>query len=715
MRADSFLISIVLGCLGSLLACQASELDLGAPRHGAAQRTRDGEWRHYLGDPGRSHYSPLRQIDRENVDRLEVAWTYDTGPLEGSLTQIQCNPIVVDGVLYGTTSRAHPFAIDAATGRELWKFDPVAAGSSAQGHNRGLVYWDGPEGGQIIAAAGQDLWALDATTGEPVSRFGDRGRVDLRDGLSHESGGGDVTSRTPGAIYQDLLIIGTKVGETEGAAPGDIRAYDLETGEIRWIFHTIPHAGEFGAETWPAGSSAEQGGANSWAGVTLDEERGIVFLPTGSATPDFWGGDRHGDNLFANSLLALDAATGERIWHFQIVHHDLWDRDLPAPPNLVRFERDGRMIDAVSQTTKAGLLFVFDRETGEPIFPIEERPVHASLLDGEWVSPTQPFPTAPPPFTRQGFDLSMIHRDRREGFLEEQTKRLEGMYMGENFVPPSLEGSTMFPSFDGGAEWGGAAWDESTGLLYVNANEVGGMLRLMERPKGVNPRGIYLEKCGLCHGADLKGTGTGPSIIDVGDRRTTVALLTVIALGGGRMPSFVDMPLPIIERLAAYIANPDDLDVALAELDARPGSDSKYVTAGYLYLRDENGVPINEPPFGTLTAIDLAKGELRWQIPLGEYPHLVEQGLVGTGTENYGGPVVTAGGLLFIAASVDEKLRAFDKLTGEELWQATLPAAGYATPATYSVDGRQFVVIAAGGGKLGTKSGSKYVAYALPD
>jgi quinoprotein glucose dehydrogenase len=703
----------VFGVLALATACAWLRNEGDAPNASRA----NAEWRHYLGDPGRAHASPLKQIDRDNVSQLELAWAYDTGPPAGALSQIQCNPIVVDGVLYATTSRSHPFALDAATGRELWRFDPVAHGSASQGHNRGVVHWAGPDGGRILAASGHDLWALDAKTGEPVASFGRDGRVDLREGLSHTHGRGEVTSPTPGAIYRDLLIVGTKVGESEGAAPGDIRAYDLHSGEIRWIFHTIPHAGEPGAETWPEGAASRQGGANSWAGVTLDAERGIAYLPTGSATPDFWGGERPGDNLYANSVLALDAATGRLLWHQQLVHHDLWDRDLPAPPNLVRFEREGRTIDAVAQPTKAGLLFVFDRETGEPVFPIEERPVHGSIVEGEWVSPTQPFPAAPPPFTRQGFDRDMLDHDRHrgDGFRARQLERLEGVRTGQNFIPPSLEGSAMYPGFDGGAEWGGAAWDAESGLLFVNANEVGAVLRLIERPEGSNPRGLYLEKCGVCHGPDLRGTGVGPSLVDVGKRRTMVELLTTIALGGGRMPSFVDMPLPLMERLATYIANPDDPEAALAELDARPGSQSKYVTAGYVYLRDEAGVPITKPPFGTLTAIDVARGELRWQIPLGEYPHLVERGLTRTGTENYGGPVVTAGGLLFIAATADEKLRAFDKWTGERLWETQLPAAGYATPATYSAGGRQFVVVAAGGGKLGTKSGSQYVAYALPD
>jgi quinoprotein glucose dehydrogenase len=699
-----------LALISGMVACQKVEHATHAVPPSA-----DWEWRHYLGDEGRSHYSPLAQINRGNVDQLEIAWTYDTGPITGSLSQIQCNPIIVKGVLYATTPRSHVFALDAATGRELWRFDPTEHGSASQGHNRGVVYWASPTGGRIMAASGQDLWALDATTGKPVLSFGRDGRTDLRTGLAHGKAAGDVISPTPGAVYEDLLILGTKVGETDGAAPGDIRAFDLNTGEVRWTFHTIPYDSEFGTETWPSGAWRDRGGANSWAGVTLDRERGIVFLPTGSATPDFWGGGREGDNLFANSLLALDAATGERIWHFQVVHHDLWDRDLPAPPNLVSIEREGKLVDAVAQPTKSGHLFLFDRETGEPIFPIEERPVHGSNFPEEWVSPTQPFPTAPPPFTRQEFDLARIDGDARsDGFRAAQIERLAGTRMGENYIPPSLEGSIMYPGFDGGAEWGGAAWDPTTGLLYVNANEVGGMMRLMKRSKGVNPRSVYVEKCGLCHGPNLEGTGVGPSLAGIGEKRTELEILTKIALGGGRMPGFIDLPLPLLERLAAYVGDPNDEKKALAALDARPGSDAPYVAAGYLYLRDDAGVPINSPPFGTLTAIDLAAGELRWQVPLGDYPHLADKGIIGAGTENYGGPVVTAGGLIFIAASADEKLHAFDKRTGELVWEADLPASGFSTPSTYSVGGRQYLVLAAGGGKLGLKSGSTYIAYALP-
>lgn len=702
----------VMACVGDSKGPRGDEA--GSARSSATARDgADWEWREYLGDVGRSHHSPLAQIDRTNVAHLEVAWTYDTGPLASALSQIQTNPIVVDGLLYGTTPRSQVFALDAATGRERWRFDPLAHGSAAQGHNRGVVHWAAPTGGRILAACGQDLWALDAKTGRPIESFGRQGRTDLRAGLAHGEKGGDVTSPTPGAIFEDLLILGTKVGETDGAAPGDIRAYDLNSGAMRWIFHTIPRDGEAGAETWPKGAWKTRGGANSWSGVTLDRERGLVFLPTGSATPDFWGGDRAGHNLYANSLLALDARTGRRVWHFQFVHHDLWDRDLPAPPSLVEVERAGRRIDAVAQTTKAGYVFLFERATGEPVFPIEERPVPGPLVEGQYVAATQPFPTAPPPYTRQRFNLSWLD-ERGDAWRAKQLERLSGVRMGEDYIPPSLEGSIMYPAFDGGAEWGGSAFDPSTGLLYVNANELPALLRLMERPKGVNPRSIYLEHCGVCHGPDLEGTGVGPSLRDLAERRNVVEIYTMIALGGGRMPSFVDMPLPLIERLTAYLLSPEDPSKAMAALDAMPGSDSKYVTAGYVYLRDESGIPINTPPWGTLTAIDLSAGAIRWQIPLGAYPQLGPSGH-GKGSENYGGPIVTDGGLLFIAATPDAKLRALDKETGQELWQADLPAAGFATPATYSVAGRQFVVVAAGGGKLGRPAGTQYVAFALPD
>ena len=371
--------------LATIWGCAAPEpADESAPN-----TARDWEWRHYLGDPARTHSSPLSQINRSTVGRLEVAWTYDTGDGDDGMAEMQCNPIVVDGVLFATTARAHVFALDAATGRELWRFDPTLHGSDLQARNRGVMYWKSKDGPRILAPAGRDLWSLDARTGQPVPSFGDAGRIDLRRGLGPGREGAWVSVTTPGVIHGDTLILGSKVREEAGAAPGHIRAFDLYTGAIRWTFHTIPRAGEFGAETWPEGAWETHGGANSWPGIALDAERGMIFVPTGSATPDFWGGERHGDNLFANSLIALDVETGKRIWHFQIVHHDLWDRDLPAPPTLVSFEREGRQIDAVAQTTKSGHVFLFERETGQPVFPIEEQPVHPSIIEGEWVSPDE--------------------------------------------------------------------------------------------------------------------------------------------------------------------------------------------------------------------------------------------------------------------------------------------------------------------------------------
>ncbi len=673
----------------------------------------DWEWQHYFGDPARSHHSPLAQINRSNVAQLEVAWRYDAGLPESAFSEIQCNPIVIDGVLYATAPRSEVFALDAASGREIWRFAPSDHGGSVQGKSRGVSYWRSGDDARILATAGADLWALDARTGKPALSFGDAGRIDLRDGLPHGRQSSFVSSTTPGVVYRDLYILGTRVSEDAGAAPGDVRAYDLHTGAVRWVFHTIPHSEEFGADSWPEGAWRTHGGANSWAGITLDSERGMVFVPTGSATPDFWGGERPGANLFANSLIALDAETGERRWHFQFVHHDLWDRDLPTPPNLVRLEREGRRIDAVAQPTKSGHVFLFERETGKPVYPIEERPVPAGFLEGEWISKTQPFPTAPPPFTRQGFRLDMID-DRDETMRAKWLERLSGLHMGENFIPPSLEGSLMFPGYDGGAEWGGAAWDEDSGLLYINANEVGAILRVMQPPRDFNPRSLYLERCALCHGTELEGTGTGPSLLGISERQTAVELYTAIVVGGGRMPGFPDIPLPIVARLIAYLESPQDPSAALAKLDAQQGQRSPFISAGYLYLRDEEGVPITTPPWGTLSAIDLAQGEIRWQIPLGDYPHLAKRGIRQTGTENYGGPIVTDGGLLFIAASADDRIRAFDKASGELLWEAELPTSGFATPTTYSVAGRQFLVVAAGGGKLGRKPGSQYIAFSLP-
>ena len=682
-------------------------------------------WEVYLGDKASTQYSSLDQINRRNVDQLQVVWTYradEIGP--DDRTQIQCNPIIVNGTLYGTSPKLKVFALEAATGGELWKFDPFASGAVLEGPgiNRGIVYWAADDGSEarIFMVAGSRLFALDAHVGTPVATFGDNGSVDLHEGLDRDTRGLFVTARTPGIIYRDLLIMGSTVDEGPIAAPGHIRAFNVRTGALNWVFHTIPHPGEFGYETWPDSAYKQIGGANAWTGLTVDEERGMVFIPTGSASFDFWGGNRVGENLFANSVIALNAETGERIWHFQTVHHDIWDRDHPAPPNLITVEHNGKRIDAVAQITKSGYVFLFDRETGEPLFEVEETPFPPSDLIGEATWPTQPFPVKPPPFARQEFTEDVV-TDRtpkaRAAVLETFGKSLSG----GQFVPPSTEGTIIFPGFDGGGEWGGAAWDPTSSLLYVNSNEMAWILQMVELSGSAQPTGrdLYMMHCAACHGPDRKGSSdqSFPSLEGVSSKMTDVQISNQMASGKGFMPSFGFLTEQERIAITEYVVSPDAAATELPRdsLDyGKTFAGSPYGHTGYNRFFDPDGYPAVKPPWGTLNAIDLNQGEIVWTVPLGEYDELTAQGIPQTGTENYGGPVVTAGGLLFIGATNDERFRAFDKDTGEPLWQTDLPAGGYATPATYEVDGKQYVVIAAGGGKMGTKSGDSYVAFALP-
>ncbi|HEX7072374.1 MAG TPA: PQQ-binding-like beta-propeller repeat protein, partial [Rhodothermales bacterium] len=440
----------------------------------AVPPTDNVDWRYYLGDQASTQYAAIDQINRANVSLLEVAWIYHTGDARSDdRSQIQCNPIIVDGVLYGSSPQIKVFALDAATGQERWRFDPFASGdeNSSLGVNRGLVYWEDGDDRRILFTAGSRLYALDAQTGAPIPSFGENGWVSLHTGLGPLSEGRFVLSNTPGVVFEDLLVLGTRVSEDAAAAPGYVRAFNVRTGEIAWTFHTVPHPGEYGYETWPEDAYTRIGGANSWTGMSVDVERGLVFIPTGSAAFDFWGGNRKGANLFANSILALDARTGKRVWHYQVVHHDLWDRDLPAPPNLVTVERNGRRIDAVAQITKSGHVFVLDRELGQPLFPVVEKAYPPSDLLGEEAWPTQPLPLKPPPFARQVLreeDLTDISPEANAYVRE----RFKGLRSQGQFVPPSREGTVIFPGFDGGGEWGGAAFDSTTGILYVNANEM---------------------------------------------------------------------------------------------------------------------------------------------------------------------------------------------------------------------------------------------------
>lgn len=698
------------------------------------------DWRHYLSDPASSQSSPLAQINRTNVAQLKQAWIYHTG----AKGQMQTNPLIVDGVLYGVSSRSTLFALDAATGREIWQFHP--RGKRGVGAIvRGLMYWEDPAGTErrIYYAAGPMLLAVDARTGKAVRNFGEAGRVNLKDGFDRDASKLYVVATSPGVIYQDLLIIGTRVSEAHPAAPGDIRAYNLHTGKIVWAFRTIPRAGEFGSETWPPDARETFGGANCWAGMSLDTQRGVVYVPTGSAAYDFYGGDRPGENLFANCILALDAATGERLWHYQIVRHDIWDRDVPAPPNLVQLEIDGRRVDALAQITKSAHVFILDRETGRPLFEIEERPVPASDLPGEQAWPTQPIPTRPPPFARQVFTESEITNRTPEAH-EAVLARLRQVRSAGQFTPPSRQGTIILPGFDGGGEWGGAAVDPETGILYVNASEMAWILTMVEiEEKGDGDpidKGAetYTRRCALCHGSDLKGDpfGENPPLIGIFDRLGRDDFETIVRDGKGEMPAFDYLTKSEFENLVAYVEQAEKAELMESDLpdgdstdgDAAGGdsvdvdsantfmqSDRKFRSTGYNRFLDPDGYPALSPPWGTLTAIDLNRAELLWQVALGEVPELTRSGIAPTGTENYGGPIVTAGGLIFIGATRDEMLRAFDKDTGEILWQTRLPAGGYATPATYAVDGRQYIVIAAGGRKMGTDAGDAYVAFALPE
>lgn len=607
-----------------------------------AQPSPSVDWPGVGNDPGCMRYSPLDQIKCENISRLKPVWTYHTGELEGRVGRtIECTPIVVEGVMYLTTGYLRVVALDAATGKELWQFDPLKDHpfeyqSASGGVNRGCVFWsDGKSGGErriIHGTSDGRLFSLDAKSGKLDEKFGERGIRNLRKELDPKVARLPYGPTSAPVVWKDTMIVGFSCGEGPGiASPGDIRAFDVHTGSELWRFHTVPQSGEFGNETWEGNSWKDRGGANAWGGLSVDVERGLVFAGLGSAAFDFYGGDRYGDNLFANCTIALDAKTGQRVWHFQTLRHDLWDHDLPVYPNLVRVTRDGKAVDAVAQVTKTGYVFLFDRVTGKPLFEIRDQPVAGSEIPGERAAATQPVPVKPPPFSVQFLNetnVTDIGPANRASALE-QLRKVRG---GPAFNPPSRQGTVVIPGFHGGANWSGASFDPTSGLLYVNSNNV-------------------------------------PNIITLDESR------------------------------------PDEKAII-----------GPYRHKGYIQFRDHEGYPAIKPPWGVLTAINLNTGEFAWQVPLGEYPELTARGIPRTGTETFGGSIVTAGGLVFIAGTKDEKFHAFDKASGRILWEHALPAGGYATPSTYQVNGRQYVVIAAGGaGKLRTKAGDAFVVFALQD
>ena len=679
------------------------------------------KWTNYGGTKDASRYSSLDQITTENVNQLQVAWEFHTGDSSKN-SQIQCQPIVIDSILYATTPKLSLVALHVATGKQIWRFDPfqvLGGENSWAGTNRGVTYFKEKEMSRILFCAGSFLMSVDALTGKPDLNFGDKGKVDLQVGLSDNPEDQFlVVSNTPGIIYKDKIIVGMRLSEGLDAAPGYVRAYNVKTGKQEWVFHTIPKKGEFGYETWDEQYVKKIGGANNWSGVSLDEKRGIVYVPTGSATYDFWGGYRKGDNLFANSLLALDAGTGERIWHYQIVHHDVWDRDIPSTPNLVTIKKNGKKIDAVAQITKHGYVFVFDRENGEPVFPIEEKPIPAGMMDGDDLALTQPTPSLPVPMMRQNLTQKDLLNITPE--LEAEVKEMiKGVEYGNMWLAPSEKRPfLLFPGFDGGGEWGGAAVDPETGIMYVNSSHMPWLIEMVPNEafgkKNLDGKSIYANNCANCHGGDRSGSGSFPKLLGLGQKYKSNEVHLILKNGRGGMPAFRHLPQEERDALVAFLM---EQEAPAGEKKEVTGGKEKLITPylmnGYRRFLTKDGYPGINPPWGTLNAIDLNSGQMVWQSVLGEFPELTAKGIPITGRESYGGPVVTKGGVIFIAATEDEMFRAFDKKTGKVLWQTKLPAGGHATPAVYEWKGKQYVVIACGGGKS-NKSGDSYVAFALP-
>ncbi len=673
-------------------------------------------WSNYLGDAGRSHFSSLSGFTPENVGALDVAWEHglqDYG-------QMQMNPIVVDSILYGVTAALRAFALDARTGESLWVFGDSLV--EAHSTSRGVSYWSEGNDKRIFYTVGPSLYALNALTGVPVASFGDGGKIDLRSGMPESAGSKFVISNTPGTIHKNLIIMPLRVAESAGAAPGDIMAFNVKTGVLEWVFHTIPHPGEYGHETWEdpeAYLNKKVGGANNWAGMALDSELEMLYVPTGSAAPDFYGGDRKGQNLFANTLLALDANTGAYKWHYQLVHHDLWDRDPPAPPNLITINQGGEEIPAIAQITKQGYVFLFNRVTGAPLFEIQERPFPASRLTGESAWPTQPIPVKPKPFARQAHELDTgdispyaPNREELKNLLLNSDRR--------EYRPPGVDPVLLLPGYDGGAEWGGAGADPENGILYVNSNEMAWFLQMTETELSTSQspgETVYNKYCVVCHQRDHAGVPASgyPSLIDLDTRKNLTEIEVLLQRGKGMMPGFPQLTEKERQSVIRYILGQEEGKVEVSEPPADLSAESKtpYQHRGYHKFLDANGLPAITPPWGTLHAIDMNQGEYLWSIPLGNTPGLSAEGAPPTGIENYGGPVITENGLLFIAATKDGYFRAFDRHSGKLLWEYHLPAPAFATPALYEVGGVQYIAVACGGEKLGTPKGNKIIAFAL--
>jgi quinoprotein glucose dehydrogenase len=680
------------------------------------------DWAIYRGDKKANQYAELAQINATNVHTLEPAWEYHTGDPNGP--SMYSNPIVVDGLMYFTTPKLNAVALDAATGEEVWVFEPSKhnpENKDFRGRSRGVTYWEDAKGNnpRIFNFVKDRVYALDAKSGALIESFGENGFIDLRQNLPVDPATASIEVTSPGIVYQDFLIVGSRVPEGDNSTPGDVRAYNALTGEFKWIFHTIPQAGEFGYNTWEFVDGVTYGGANPWGGFSLDEERGWVFFATGSPAPDFiYGGDRKGKNLFGNCVMAVDAATGEYQWHYQTIHHDIFDYDNPPAPILTTITAEGKSRDAVVQLTKMGLTFILDRDSGEPLFPVAELPVPASLVPEEEAWPTQPFPLKPPPLVRLMLteaDLTNITPEARTA-VREQFRNYKSGFL---YTPASEQGTITLPGHQGGVEWGGGSFDPYSNVLYVNANEAPTINKLLKYYEQENlatatpiQRGalIYNKNCTSCHGANRQGNlPTFPPLTNL--QLSSQEIRTLLHEGRGLMPAFSQLPDAQVNDLIAFLESGADEVQPIEAGSARV----RYSNEAPFFV-DPNGFPAISPPWGTLNAIDLHKGEILWKVPLGEYPELVAKGIRNTGAKNFGGPVATAGDVIFIAATPDEKIRAFSTHSGDVLWEYKLPAGGYATPSVYMIDGKQYVAIAAGGGgKNGTKYGDSIIAFALSE